>query len=446
MVRSSPHNTRKIAVELLEKIDTSVAPSQMLLEQAFREYTLPYHDRALIKETVWGVLRNRNLLDWIINREIKIDQIKKECMNFLRVGTYQLHFLDKIPSYAVLNEVVGAITHKKNKGFVNAVLRKISNQKSIQPSVAQFENLADYLATKYSHPHWIVDLLIQNFGKEKAVEVLQYNNEESLSCIRVNKLRIGRNQLLEKLKAKDIEVSKTPTSPDGLIIHTKGVQINKLDVYTGGGCDIQKESSQLVSFIVNPLNHERILDACAGSGGKTLHMSALMKNTGEVTALDKNINALDRLRTNQNRLAVKNIKVFQKDFLHFESRIPFDKILIDAPCSGLGTMSRNPEIRFRKQTKDVHTLSQLQASLLEKAAQCIKPQGILVYSVCTFTNEETERVITSFLSSHKDFQLLHIPQKYIPKNSRYTKGKLLIFPHEGMEGFFIAMMERLTIT
>ncbi len=435
-------NTRKIAVDVLIKIHTGDIPSQTILDQSFYEHRLKANDRALVTETVYGVLRNQLLLDSMIDTIIPVDQIRKDLMYYLRVGTYQLKFLDKVPVYAVLNEVVGALGSKKDRGFLNALLRKISVGNILQPKISDFKNLNEYLAIKYSHPVWLVDVFLSEFSKEKTIDILKANNKEPQASIRVNKLKIGRNQLQEKLRAKDIEVTKTLYSPDGLIIHRKSVLLNKLDIYTGGGCDIQKESSQLVSLIVNPEEHERILDACAGSGGKTFHMSALMKNTGEITALDKNKYSLERLHKNEARLGVTNIKVIHGDFLNFESHIPYDRVLVDAPCSGLGTISRNPEVRFRKTKEDIDKLAELQCKLLTRAASVVKKNGKLIYSVCTLTHEETKGVIDRFLSTHKDFHVTHISHKFIPNNSNYSEGKLLIFPNEAMEGFFITLMEK----
>ena len=443
-----PRNVRQIAVEILNRIDTEGAYAEPLLDAALSGTALASpHDRGLLTELVYGTLRTQGRLDWIIGQLYrgKDAALETAVRNILRTGLYQLWFTDRIPPFAAVNEAVGIArdVSPASSGLVNAILRNALRKKDaiVWPDMAKTPEKS--IAVLHSHPSWLVRRLLAQFGMEETIAICRANNTIPPLTLRVNSLKASREQALAALVKAGIAAEPTPFSTDGIILSSPASGLRETVSYKEGLIRIQDEASQLIARLVAPERGERILDLCAGAGGKTLHLAALMENRGSITALDLHSERLRMLREEAGRLGASIVETRTGDAATpAESfRKIFDRVLLDAPCSGLGTLRRNPEIRWRLTASDLKKGMQNQKRLLKSAAEYVRPGGRLVYSVCTVTPEENEIVIGDFLRNHPDFKL--IPPANLPPALIDTQGYFRTSPHlQGMDGFFAAVLTR----
>ena len=439
---------RRIAVEILNRIDAEGAYAEPLLDAALSGAKIANpHDRGLLTELVYGTLRMQGRLDWVIGQLYRGDAVALETAvrNILRTGLYQLLLSDRIPPFAAVNEAV-AIARDVSpaaSGLVNAILRNAIREKDaiIWPDMAKSPEKA--IAALHSHPPWLVRRLLAQFDMEETVAICRANNSIPPFALRVNTLKASREHALAALIEAGIAAEPTLYSSDGIILTSPAPGLRETALYKGGVIRIQDEASGLIGRIVAPEPGERVLDLCAGSGGKTLHLAALMENRGSITALDLHSERLRMLREEAGRLGASIVETRTGDAATpVESFLKmFDRVLMDAPCSGLGTLRRNPEIRWRLVPADPNKCMQTQKLLLRSAADCVRPGGRLVYSVCTVTPEENEIVIGDFLRNHPDFRL--IPPANLPPALIDTQGYFRTSPHlQGMDGFFAALLVR----
>lgn len=442
-------NARQIAVEILNRIDTEGAHAEPLLDEILSGGELGnLHDRALLTEIVYGTLRMRGRLDWIIGRLYRgdADALETAVRNILRTGLYQIWFTDRIPPFAVVNEAVeiARAVAPAAGGLVNAILRNALRQKETLPWPDMAKDPAMAISVMHSHPLWLVKRLLAQFGREETIAICRANNTVPPLTLRVNTMKACRDVVLASLARDGIKVEPTAFSPDGLLIASPAAGLREAPAWREGLIRIQDEASQLIARIVAPGPGEGILDLCAGAGGKTLHLAALMENRGRIIALDLHAERLGMLRGEAKRLGVTIIETMQGDAAAPPEsfREAFDGVLLDAPCSGLGTLRRNPEIRWRLTPADINKSMRVQRRLLKSAAQCVKPGGRLVYSICTVTPEENETVIADLLKNRPDFKC--IPPENIPPTLIDASGFLRTFPHlhQGMDGFFAAVLVR----
>lgn len=437
---------RRIAVDILNRIDAEGAYAEPLLDAALsRTEIASPHDRGLLTELVYGTLRMQGRLDWIIGQLYRGDAAKLEMAvrNILRTGLYQLLFTDRIPPFAAVNEAVGIARDLSPaaSGLVNAILRNALRKKDaiIWPDMAKSPEKA--IAVLHSHPPWLVRRLLSQFDMEETIAICRANNSIPPFALRVNTLKASRKHALAALSEAGITAEPTPFSIDGIILTSPASGLRETAPYKEGLIRIQDEASQLIGQIVAPKPGERILDLCAGTGGKTLHLAALMENRGSITALDLLSERLRMLREDSERLGASIVETRTGDAtIPVESlRKIFDRVLLDAPCSGLGTLRRNPEIRWRLAPADLNQCMQTQKLLLKNAAEYVRPGGRLVYSVCTTTPEENEIVIGDFLRNHPDFRLM--PSANLPPTLIDPQGYFRTSPHlQGMDGFFAALL------
>jgi 16S rRNA (cytosine967-C5)-methyltransferase len=440
-------SARAIAVEILERIDRKGDFAEPLLDAALSggELGNPL-DRGLLTELVYGTLRMRGRLDWIITRIYKGDAASLELPipNILRTGLYQLLCTDRIPAFAAVNEAV-AIAKKERpaaSGLVNAVLRNALREKDTiaWPEMARDPGRA--IAVIHSHPRWLVERWLDLYGIEETIAICRDNNRMAEPVVRVNSLRATRDEAIASLAAEKISAGKCRFSPDGLFLST-GVGLRETAAFKKGLIRVQDEASQLVAHLVSPKPGEKILDLCAGAGGKTVHLAALMENRGTVTAVDLHPDKLHLLTADAARLGVTTVAVHAGNAATLPESFQgaFDRVLLDAPCSGLGTLRRNPEIRWRLTFADINASMSLQKRLLRKAADCVKPGGRLVYSVCTVTPEENEAVVADLLAERPEFK--GIPPEGIPPELIDGDGFFRTFPHRhATDGFFGAVFSR----
>jgi 16S rRNA (cytosine967-C5)-methyltransferase len=448
-MKNSP---RGFAVEILNRIDEAAAYAEPLLDATLSGMALANpHDRGLLTELVYGTLRMRGRLDWIIGQLFRGDAATLETgvRNILRTGIYQLWYTDRIPPFAAVNEAVGIArkTCPAASGLVNALLRAaLRKQDAIAwPDMAKDPGKA--ISVIHSHPRWLVERWLDEFGIDETIAICRANNAVPPLALRVNSLKASREQAAAALAQEGLSVEPTAFSPDGLLLVSPAASLRETASWRKGLIRIQDEASQLIARLVAPKPGESLLDLCAGTGGKTLHLAALMENRGNLMAVDHQPEKLRLLREEAGRLGVTIVETQTADAIAVPPetfRGFFDRVLLDAPCSGLGTLRRNPEIRWRLIPKDLNKCIQFQKLLLASAADCVRPGGRLVYSVCTVTPEENEAVIEDLLNGRTDFSLIKPPiAGGIPPEIIDPAGFFRSFPHRhGTDGFFGALLIR----
>lgn len=442
---------RAICLEILNQIEKTGSHLDHLLNNSFKRYRhLNALDRAFLTELTYGILRWREKLDWAIRHfsDIPFEKIDREILNILRLGLYQIQFLSKTPHPAAVHESVELAKRfrgKKGGGFVNAILRSFLREKDkiFYPEIHQDEAL--HLSTVYSYPLWIVRRWLQEFGLEETIRICVFNNQISPLVLRVNTLKIDREELIKMLREKDLSALPTPISKEGILLNSPP-PVSELPYLKEGYFIIQDEASQCVTSILDPRPGERILDACASPGGKTTHLAQKMENMGEIYALDLTKEKHKKIQELCTRLGVKIVKYLLGDATKpLPEGLLFERILADVPCSGFGTLRRNPDLKWNRKEEDLRRLSQLQIAILENLSSYLKAGGILVYSTCTVFREENEEVIERFLRNHPEFQLdpleKVLPHEYHPF---IHQGYFKTFPPQNnMDGFFVARMKKI---
>lgn len=440
---------RLLAVTILIRVDKG-AFAEPLLDEALRGDLLPDKaDRALLTHLVYGVLRQRGFLDWIIKATYhgKAKDLSLGIKNILRVGLFQLFFTERIPSYALVNEAVETAKRlfPDRQGLVNAVLRNAIRQRDSLVFPAEKDDPLGHISVVHSHPPWLVERFTEIFGLAETKAICRANNEIPPLTVRVNRLRTTRDQLAGDLLAAGIPAAPTPLSPDGLWLANLPGPLKELSCYQAGQFYIQDEASQLISRLVSPRPGDTLLDICAGSGGKAIQLAELMENQGAIFALDLKPEKIGALNDRAQKLGIGIIQGIVADGKKtLPGQIPrqFDRILLDAPCSGLGTIRRNPEIKWRLKREDTPKLAANQLALLLNAANYLKIGGCLVYATCSVLPEENEAVVRQFLTLRKDFQLTHpapaIPARLLDENGFFRTS----IPLDQTDGFFGAVLQK----
>jgi 16S rRNA (cytosine967-C5)-methyltransferase len=443
---------RAICLDILNEVERAGRHLDTLLDQSFKRYRhLTPLDRAFITELTYGTLRWRGRLDWRIRQFSKIpfDKIEPGILNILRIGLYQILFLTRTPSTAAVNEsaeLAKIIRGKGGAGFVNAVLRSILRKGGEASFPETGEDPVHSLSVTESHPLWLVKRWAEEMGLEEAAEICKFNNQISKLTLRTNTLKISRTILIEKLEDRGLKAVPCSFSEEGILLDAPP-PVSELPFLKEGLFILQDEASQLVTSILNPKPGERFLDACAAPGGKTTHMAQRMKNEGEIYALDLNKEKLNRVEEVCQRLGVRIVKTIKGDAarpMPVPEGVRFDKILADVPCSGFGTLRKNPDLKWRRGEEDIQRLSLLQSSILRNLSGYVKEGGVLVYSTCTVFHEENENVVKKFLEGHPAFQLDRM-EKVLPEKLQpfIQNGFFKTFPpRNGMDGFFVARMAR----
>lgn len=461
MVSQGPYDqVRFLAWEILYQIEKEEAFADQILEEVLgsRKDLLP-RDRAFIYELVLGTLRWQGKLDRHVNRAVRFPgkRIKLKLFVLLRLGAYQLLFLNKVPEAAAVNESVRLAKRifrdDKIAHFVNATLRTIARNKS-QPIAPSLDNdPLEHIAATFSHPRWLVARWIKEYGPEMTRDICAANNIPPPLALRINTLKTNRESLRGQLKNLGLDFRDTIFVPTGLILKKSPIileenQLSKGDYY------IQDEASQIVSSLLEVQPGMKVLDACAAPGGKTTHLAQLMKNQGQIIALDLSVPKTKILQKNCQRLGASIVQIICADStcsLPFSPALFFDRILIDAPCSGLGTLHRHPDIKWHRRPDDINRLSFLQLTLLENLSGYLKKGGILIYSTCTMTREENDLVVERFRQRHKDFVLEDLRDFVSPSLKMMINGPgyLRTYPDfilpQGeyrLDGFFAARMRK----
>lgn len=440
---------RDAALKVLVAVDTREAYSNLALRSVLDNSPLGKLDRAFVAELVYGTLRRLNTIDWILGQYLRkpVRKQSPRVRNILRLGAYQIIFLDRVPDSAACNEAVEMAKRFGHRGtvkFVNGVLRNIARGKNNINFPDPKEDIYQHIALKYSHPLWLVRKWINMLGIEETIALCRANNESPPFTARVNTLKTSREEMQKKMGEAGAKVLATPYAPEGLILEdAHHPEVKK--AYAQGLLLVQDESSMLAAHALSPLPGRRVLDMASAPGGKTTHLAQLMQNRGHIVASDFHAHKLDLVRDNCRRLGISIVETWQGDsrqlardyagWAHF--------VLLDAPCSGFGVIRRRPDIKWRKNEAQLQELISLQAELLQEAGRCLAPGGVLVYSTCTINEQENIKQVKRFLTTNRDFDFEPLTG-YLPSAlGDLDRGYIQLLPHRhGTDGFFIARLRK----
>lgn len=399
-------NTRRVVLELLNDVEKGKY-SNTLIQQLQKRDDIDDRDKKLISKIVYGVIENKLYLDYVIRKfsSIRLKKIDPDILQVLRLTAYQIMYLDKIPDSAAVNEGVKLVKkiQPRHSGFANGLLRNLARS---YESVVLPEDLLDRLSVVYSHPKWLVERLVNKHGSDFTEKLLEANNETPSLVVRTNTLLINREDLMTKLQLAGLEVKKSDIVEEGIIIDALGADaLDKLMLFKEGYFIVQDESSMMVGHVLNPESSDCVLDMCAAPGGKTTHLASLMGNKGQVYACDVSQNKLNLIKENVKRLGLNNVRMFLNDGTKYNEDFieKFDKVLLDAPCSGLGIIRRKPDIKYQKTNEHIEELMNIQYDMLLQSAKYVKKGGVLVYSTCTIDERENQEMMTRFLEAHDEF-------------------------------------------
>lgn len=435
---------RAAAFEVLRRVEEEGAFAAPLLAGVAE--TLGGEDRALCYELVLGVLRRRLWLDRALEHYAgrKVESLDAPVRLALRMGLYQLRFLTRIPARAAVNESVNIAHARRMRSaapFINAVLRRATREPDFDPATLA-DNLLERIAVETSHPAWLVGRWAAAFGAEDAAAFARANNAAAPLAFRVNTLREDASDTLSKLNAAGIEVVPSVVAPGAYRVEGGGGAALRA-LAADGLVYMQDEASQLVAHVLGARAGERVLDVCAAPGSKTTHVAALVNDRARVTAGDLYEHRLRLIQEACARLGVRSVRAV---LLDAEDALPFadesfDRVLVDAPCTGTGTLRHNPEIRWRLAPEDIAELAARQRRILTAASRAVRRGGRLVYSTCSVEREENEAVVADFLQSHEDFKQL--PAHPAHDQLLTPSGAARTWPHrQDTDGFFVAAMEK----
>ena len=437
-------NAREIALNIIMKFEKNNAFSNILLGNELNKADISDIDKRFVTQLVYGVVSNKIAIDYIIKNlsKVKINKISNLILNILRLGIFQIYYLDKIPNSAACNEAVKLAKRHgqiKSSSFVNAILRNATRTDKDK----FFNDITDkkeFLSVYYSYPKWIVDIWVSQFGVQETENLLKANEMVSYDSVRVNTLKTTLEDMLKKF-----ENSKAGKLRD--IFYTENVkEIINSDEFKNGLITLQDEAPALVAHLLKPEEGQDILDICAAPGGKTTHVAQLTNDKANILACDLYENRLKLIEETASRLQIKSIKTKVLDATIFDKTFEnkFDRIIADVPCSGLGVIRKKPDIKFNIKEEDIEKINETQKKILECAGKYLKPGGILVYSTCTNIFKENQETIKWFLSNNKNFKIV-TDESIIPKDwkSGLKDGMLSLLPSiHGCDGFFICCLTK----
>jgi len=449
---AGPTAPRMIAIRVVERVQRAGAYADLALHHALVQSRIPAADRALATELVYGTLRWRGRLDYLIGKALDQDISKLEPLvtSALRVGTYQLFFSDRIPASAAVDEAVRCVRAmglERATGLVNAVLRRLAREgDSIEFPDLETDPL-DHLVHAGSLPRWLAERWLEEFGGEEAARLAATLNEPAPVTVRVNRTKTTREALLPELIERFPDAEPCRYAPDGIILGRKG-DVGQDPTFLSGQLSVQDEASQLVVHLLDPRPGERILDTCSAPGTKSAAIAERLNGEGHVLALDRHARRLHLVGRSLRRLEIGGVATLERDATKslddLTANGPFDRILVDAPCSGLGALRRNPDARWRIRPEDLESLAKVQRAILESASGVLRPGGSLVYSTCTITPEENESVVRGFMATRPGWKIA--PKELAPAAMQELiddDGFLRLLPHRhDMDGFFAVRLIR----
>lgn len=412
----------------------------METKRAYSNLALNHHilinkpdDPGFVRELVYGVLENKMLFDYYLDQLIPkgIKSVRMPDLTILRMGLYQIECMDAVPDYAAVNEsVLLAKRYARGRsGFVNGVLRGYLKNKDTLRLPNREEDEVAYLSVKYSYAPWIVELWLDAYEDASFVEsLLAAGNEAPDLVLRLNWLKIMKKDLISALEERGMEVTEGQYSANAL--HVKGRAVLESDLYKNGLFSVQDEASQYVAEVLDPKQGDTVIDVCAAPGGKTMAIAERMNNKGRIIAQDIYKRKIALIEREAARLGVKIVETRTWDSTRIDSSLigKADRVLVDAPCSGLGVVRRKPEIKYKSYNEEMAMLPQKQQAILKAASQYVNAGGVLVYSTCTINPHENEEIVSSFLRNHPNFMVEETKQ---------------LLPHvNGTDGFFVCRMRK----
>ncbi|MBE3577341.1 MAG: 16S rRNA (cytosine(967)-C(5))-methyltransferase RsmB [Limnochordales bacterium] len=448
---------RDVALRVLLTVEEADAFATLSLHEELKRARLNVREAALASQLVYGTLRWRGRLDWQLELFLKrpLEKLDPPVRNALRLGLYQALFLHSIPVPVAVHESVELVRRSGCRGaagFVNAVLRKAVQAKVRQLLPPLAKHPAEHLAIRYSHPLWLVERWINRLGCRETARLCLANNRWPPLTLRTNLLRISRIELIAALAREGVRAVPGRYAPEAVLVeHLPGIESSA--AFRAGFFQVQDESSMLVAHLMAPGPDDLVLDLCSAPGGKTTHLAEYMGGSGRVIAFDPKPAKLRLVASAARRLGLSNIETRVADARQV-SGYEADRVLVDAPCSGLGVLRRRPELRWRRSRDDIRQLVQLQREILAAAARLVRPGGVLVYSTCTTEPEENEENVGWFLNTHSNFRLdvarafLPVPADALQQAVIRLPGSggecLQLWPHRhGTDGFFMARLTRL---
>ena len=448
-------NSRQIALEALRLIQRRNAYADVALDCTLSRarqsnITLPESDRRLITELVYGCTRRQKTLQAVLQNfsQKPTTKLPPDLLIILQIGVYQLCFLDRIKPSAIVHTTVELAKNNNLaglSGFTNGIMRSILRAKEKEDILANISDPASF----YSYPEWLIELWQKEFGQEAIANICNWFNQTPHLDLRVNLLHATRDQVLAAFTEAKIEALPIPHLPDGIRVGQGSGDVSQLPKFKEGWWSVQDASAQLVTYLLDPQPNEIIIDACAAPGGKTTHISDRLKNTGKVYALDRLANRLKKVDQNTARLGITNVQTVEVDAREFDAEkvlgAKCDRVLLDVPCSGLGTLHRHADARWRQTPEEPYKLAKTQSEILERATQWVKPDGVIVYSTCTLHPAENEEVITQFLVNHPDWQIVPPSAENPAAHFVSDRGWIKVLPHQhDMDGFFMVKLQKIS--
>lgn len=433
-------NTRAVTLKLLKKIENDKSYSNIILDKALSDSDYSAQEKKFISALFYGVVERSITLDAVINKysKVKTKKLDTDVLLILRIGIYQLLYMDSVPDSAAVNESVKLAKKCKNpslSGYVNGVLRAfIRNGKALPEG----KNQINGLSVLYSCPEWLVEKWLNEIGEDKTVSLLKTSIGKARVTVRVNTTRMSVDEVVGILENDGFEVEKTFL--DSCLAISGGVAVEKSKAYQLGLFHVQDISSQLCCMALEAKEGETVIDVCAAPGGKSFTVAEMMNNKGKVLSFDLHESRVKLIDDGAKRLGLDIVEAKQNDASVFDSDMPHvDRVLCDVPCSGLGVIRRKPEIKY-KNPEDFDQLPEIQYNILCAASKYLKVGGILVYSTCTVSKAENENVVERFLKENHDFEGAVINNEF----SELSDYKATIIPeYFNSDGFFIAKLKRI---
>jgi 16S rRNA (cytosine967-C5)-methyltransferase len=436
---------RGTAVKILTRVERTDAYLDKLLDAEMNSADFNPLDKRLLNELVHGVMRNQSKLDWVLTGFYhgQYSKVVPNVRNALRVGLYQILFLTRIPHHAAVNEAVEFV--KKYRGqkladTINGLLRNIArNIENIRYPVATVDEL-QYLSVVHSHPIWLVKRWHARFGFEQTESLCKSDNNRPFLTLRHNPLRTDFNGFINELVDMGIDYRRCFYLDEYVTIRNLP-NIRQTKIFKEGHFSIQDESAGLIDRLLDPKPGETLIDLCSAPGGKALHAAETMKNEGLVVAVDKYMTRLNLVSQTADRLGITILDLQEADAAEI-ARDPADMVLVDAPCSGLGVLTKKPDIKWKREPEDIARLVEIQKRILDNAATLVKPGGVLVYSTCTIEPEENGDQVRVFLQSHPEFSVENAAN-FIPQQLVSQAGFMETYPHRHrMDGAFGARLRK----
>ncbi len=446
---SKTRNVREVTLDILLQIEKNQAYSNLLLNGAIKQHQVSSKDVGLLTEIVYGTIQRKITLDYYIYPYLKNpSKIEDWVLVLLRMTLYQMYYLTRVPDRAAIFEAVEIAKKRGHKGIssmVNGVLRSIQRN-GIQP--IKGKNEFEQLSIETSFPIWLIERWVKQYGFDETKQLCESTLQHPISSARVNSSRISVDDLMNMLEEEGVISERGNLSLDSVIIE-KG-NFAYTNAYKEGLMTIQDESSMLVSRALGIKENDLILDSCAAPGGKTTHIAEILNGTGKVVAVDLHEHKVKLIKEQVERLKLTNVDTLVMDSRKLSEQFSeetFDRILVDAPCSGLGVIRRKPDLKYQKNEKDIAVLASIQTTILDSVAPLLKKGGTLVYSTCTMDMEENDDVVERFLESHSGFerctQTLDTLPNIISGQVGNKEGQVQILPHHfGTDGFFIACLRK----